>query len=139
MEASVVHVRWVQFLQELQRTEPPVCRLDVIGFEHVGHVYLLVGPGLLSMSPARRSLREMTAGESFLGVEKSVCVLLCRSVVFARATEDPPRFSCLLAEAGVDVADWPPGCRQDVQSAAPGGGPTTETSPLQALHFGLRG
>ena len=77
MEASVVHVRWVQFLQELQRTEPPVCRLEVIGFEHVGHVYLLVGPGLLSMSPARRSLREMTAGESFLGVEKSVCVLLC--------------------------------------------------------------
>ena len=65
-----MHVKWVQFPQELQRTEPLVCRFEVMGFKHVGHVYLWLGPGLLSMSPARSSLREMTAGESFLGVEK---------------------------------------------------------------------
>ena len=69
-----MHVKWVQFPQELQETEPIVFRLDVIGFEHVGHVYLWLGPGLLSMSPARRSLREMHAGEAFLGVEK-MCIV----------------------------------------------------------------
>ena len=68
-------MKWVQFPQELQETEPIVFRLEVIGFEHVGHVYLLLGPGLLSMSPARRSFREMHAGEAFLGVEK-MCIVL---------------------------------------------------------------
>ena len=69
MEASVVHVKWVQFPQELQETEPIVFRLEVIGFKHAGHVYLFMGLGLLSMSLARRSFREMHAGEAFLGVE----------------------------------------------------------------------
>ena len=64
-----MHVKWVQFPQELQETEPIVLRLEVIG-----HVHLWLGPGLLSMSPARRSFREMHAGEAFLGVEKMCCV-----------------------------------------------------------------
>ena len=39
MEASVVHVKWVQFLQELQETEPIVFRLEVIGLNplRTGH------------------------------------------------------------------------------------------------------
>ena len=55
---------------------------------------MLMGPGLLSMSPARRRSREMIAGESFLGVEKmcAVCVVW-RVVEDARATEAFPRES----------------------------------------------
>ena len=63
------------------------------------------------MSPARRRRREMTAGESFLGVEKMsvlCCVEVCRYL--PGAPKHIPGFVPLLGvvRQRCVVADWPP-------------------------------
>lgn len=49
----------------------------VMCLKHVGHVYVVLGPGLLSMFPAYRRIRGMIAGFSFPSVEKICCLMLC--------------------------------------------------------------
>ncbi len=75
----------------------------------------------------------MTAGESFLSVEKTVlvCVLGCECVVFARATEAIPRNSCPVRGRGGLWRFGPRRCFTSV--AALGGSPTAQTPPLQDL------
>lgn len=62
--------------QVLLRTEPLVCFELVMCLKHEGHVHVVLGPGLLSMSLANRR-RGVIAGFSFLGVEKICNVVLC--------------------------------------------------------------
>lgn len=66
-----VDVVWVQLLQVLRRTEPYVYILEVIELEHV-EVYLLLGLGLLSTSPASIRHRGILAKKVFFGAKKNV-------------------------------------------------------------------
>ena len=60
MVLSVVQRRWSHRIHLLQRTEPPLAREDVMFLWQVVQMYS--GPGLVSMSPACRRRRDMTAG-----------------------------------------------------------------------------
>ena len=55
-----MHRKWNHSLHELQCTDPPLAREDVIRELHVGQVN--VGPGLVSMSPASKRRRDSMAG-----------------------------------------------------------------------------
>ncbi len=83
----------------------------------------------------------MTAGESFLSVEKTVlvCVLGCECVVFARATEAIPRNSCPVRGRGGLWRFGPRRCCSTSVAAPLGGSPTAKTPPLQDWHrcFGV--
>lgn len=101
MAENEVHVVWVLLLQALQRTEPFVCVLEVTGFKYVGHVYLLLDPGLLSTSLASISRRGMLVGKALLVVEKMYNVYMIGicpgDQSRSRALETHPRMRMIVA------------------------------------------